>query len=192
MKQPSSISRRMQDAVSAYIKNDYEGCFVHLFPAIDKTAKLRRPSGKVGERVRAFLTDQEDIISAIATGNVLKGIYNNGASIPDALYKFGRNSIAHEGELDPRLEINNTGSLQIGEKWDLPSYYIFGMCIAAICASENNNEQLTNTDWTVTIFKKQWKINELWGTELVLRGYISTHFSRPPPPRLQTPFTWPA
>lgn len=179
MNQPGSISRRMQDAISAYINNDYEGCFVHLFSAIDKTAKLRRPSAKVGERVRAFLTEQEDIISAISIGSVMKGIYSNGASIPGALYKFGRNSIEHEGELDPRLEINNTGSIMICEKWNLPSSYVFDMCLAAISAPENESEQLANDEWVVTIFNKQWKVNDLWGKEPVLRDYIATHFGRP-------------
>ena len=40
-------------------------------------------------------------------------IYINGVSIPDALYKFGRTAISHEGELDPRLEFNNSGAFAI-------------------------------------------------------------------------------
>lgn len=86
---------------------------VNFFPALDKTAKRRRPKDGVGERIRRFIFDQEAIITAIATGHVFQNIFVNGMSFPEAIYKFGRTPIAHEGELDPRLTFNDAGDLQM-------------------------------------------------------------------------------
>ena len=101
----SGVSRRIQQCIEHIQKQDWEGALVNLFPALDKTSKRRRPKAGVGERIRAFLEEEESLISAVATGNVFRGIHVDGVSITDALYKFGRTSIAHEGELDPRLQI---------------------------------------------------------------------------------------
>ena len=141
MSAPSGISRRIQQCITHVQMHDWEGALVNLFPALDKTAKKRRLKAGVGERIRAFLEEEEILISAIATGNVFKVIYTDGVSITDALYKFGRTSIAHEGELDPRLEFNETGSIVIGQdKWSLPTGYIVGMSLAVVVAPENTRE----------------------------------------------------
>lgn len=73
MSAPSGVSRRVQQCVEHLQRRDWEGALVNLFPAIDKTAKRRRPSDGVGKRVRAFLQDEEVLITAVATGNVFKG-----------------------------------------------------------------------------------------------------------------------
>ena len=141
MSTPSGISRKIQQCITHVQMQEWEGALVNLFPALDKTAKKRRLKAGVGERIRAFLEEEEILISAIATGNVFKGIYTDGVSITDALYKFGRTSIAHEGELDPRLEFNETGSIVIGQdKWSLPTGYIVGMSLAVVVAPENTRE----------------------------------------------------
>ena len=44
-----------------------------MFPAIDKTAKKRRPQAGVGSRMKSFLEDEEVLITAVATGNVFRG-----------------------------------------------------------------------------------------------------------------------
>jgi hypothetical protein len=66
MSTPSSISRRMRDAIHAHGRGDYEGALVHFFPALDKAAKRRRPKVGVGQRIRGFLADEEGLISALA------------------------------------------------------------------------------------------------------------------------------
>lgn len=90
----SSISRRMEDSVKAFMDEDFETSLIHYFPALDKTAKRRRPSEGVGNRIRNFLDDELDIISHVATRNIFR-IECDGLSIPQAIYKFGRTSIAH-------------------------------------------------------------------------------------------------
>lgn len=152
---------------------------VNLFPAIDKTAKKRRPNESVGSRIRAFLEDEEELISAVGTGNVFRGISVNGVSITDALYKFGRTPIAHEGELDPRLQFNDAGSVEIGPKrWNLPSGYLVGMSVAVVVAPENKAERVRD-DLGITLFGKLFRVNELWGQREIVRDLIRTKFRNP-------------
>jgi hypothetical protein len=152
---------------------------VNLFPAIDKTAKKRRPKDGVGSRIRAFLEEEEALISAIATGNVFTRISVNGVTITDALYKFGRTPIAHEGELDPRLQFNDDGSIELGaERWNLPSGYIVGMSIAVVVSPENKAEWVSD-DLVIKLFGQQFRVNELWGQREKVRGLICEKFHDP-------------
>lgn len=179
MTQPSGISRRLQQCVTHLQSKDCEGALVNLFPAIDKTAKKRRPKEGVGSRIRAFLEEEEALISAIATGNVFTRISVDGVTITDALYKFGRTPIAHEGELDPRLQFNDSGSLEIGsERWNLPSGYIVGMSVAVVAAQENEAERVAE-DLGITLFGQQFRVNELWGQREKVRGFICEKFRNP-------------
>ncbi|KAB0317254.1 hypothetical protein F6W79_20030 [Vibrio diabolicus] len=171
-KKPTGVSRRVLQAIKHMQTNDHEGALVNLFPAIDQTAKRRRPKDGVGRRIKAFLEDEEKLISIVATGNCISNIVCDEISITDALYKFGRTSIAHEGELDPRLEFNLSGSIEIGsDKWNLPIGYITGMCIAVITAKENHAESFDN-QMAITVFNKQFPIEPLWGDASDLKSHI--------------------
>lgn len=100
-------------------------------------------------------------------------------SITDALYKFRRTPIAHEGELDPRLKFNDAGSVEIGaERWNLPSGYIVGMSIAVVAAPENKAEQVRD-DLGITLFGQQFRVNELWGQREKVRRLICDKFRNP-------------
>lgn len=162
MKQSTSISRRISGCIEGIGKRDYEYALVNLFPALDKTAKKRLPKSKVGERIRGFLSNEEAIISALATQNVFKNIQIDGYSFPQVIYKFGRTSISHEGELDPRLSFNDEGRFQIGATWDLPSSYVSAMCIAVVIAPENQNEW-SMQNFQVQILNETYELNALWG-----------------------------
>ena len=178
MNSPSSVSRRLSDCLKAHDHRDYEGALVHFFPALDKVAKRRRPKEGVGARIRAFLSDEEALISAIATGNVFQNIQVDGVTFPDAIYRFGRTSIAHEGELDRRLTITNNGTLAIGEVWALPSSYITALCIAVMAASECAGERIEG-DATIELFGSTWHLNELWGEHVRLKASIAIAFRNP-------------
>jgi hypothetical protein len=151
---------------------------VNFFPALDKTAKRRRPKHGVGDRIRCFIADQEAIITAVATGNIIQNISINGVSFPDAIYRFGRTPIAHEGELDPRLTFNDARSLQIGGTWNLPSSYITGLCVGVMVAPENAQEFI-HAPLSLSIFGRDFKINELRGAELLVKKVISDAFRNP-------------
>lgn len=172
---PTSISRRIEKSIIAFQERDYEDAFVQLFPAIDKTAKKRRPRDAVGERIKKFISDEEAIITAIATNNIFKNINVNGINLPTALYKFGRNSIVHEGELDKRLQINEQGIIQIGQVWNLPASYIIGLIVAVVIAPENANEKVRD-DVGITLFGKHYKINDLWGQRDIIQTKICEVF----------------
>lgn len=178
MKIPSSVSRRLAACLEAHSRGDFEGALVHFFPALDKVAKRRRPKDGVGARIRAFLSDEEALISAIATGNVFKGIQVDGVTFPDAIYRFGRTSIAHEGELDRRLRISKDGSLSIGEVWSLPSSYITALCIAVMAAPECADEAIEG-DAAITLFGRTWHLKELWGAHVTLKASIAAAFRNP-------------
>lgn len=179
MNEPSGISRRLQQCVERLQTRDFEGALVNLFPAIDKTAKKRRPKEGVGARIRAFLQDEEVLISAIGTGNVFAGNSINGVTIPDALYKFGRTPIAHEGELDPRLHFNDSRSLEIGvDRWNLPWGYITGMSMAVVVAPENLGERISE-HLGITIFGHKLRVNDLWGQKVMVQQIISEKFQDP-------------
>jgi len=175
----SGVSRRIQQCIEHIQQQDWEGALVNLFPALDKTAKKRRPKAGVGERIKAFLEEEESLFSAVATGNVFKGIHVDGVSITDALYKFGRTSIAHEGELDPRLEFNTGGSLTIGQnKWNLPTGYIVGMSLAVVVAPENAKESI-DPKLGFNLFGEQHQLNSLWGQKSKVQAAIATKFGNP-------------
>jgi hypothetical protein len=178
MSTPSSISRRMRDAIHAHGRGDYEGALVHFFPALDKAAKRRRPKVGVGQRIRGFLADEEGLISALATGNCFRSISVDGVSFPDAIYRFGRTSIAHEGELDPRLKISSDGSLRIGQVWSLPPSYITAMCIAVMAAPECGMEKIDG-DAEVDLLGSRWKLNDLWGAHERIKAHVAAVFRDP-------------
>ena len=178
MNAPSSIGRRIASCITAHQQKDYEAACIHLFPAMDKTAKRRRPKDGVGERIRKFIADQEGIISVVATGSYFVGNSVDGIGFPDAIYKFGRTSIAHEGELDERLQFIDTGPLAIGKVWSLPSSYVLGMCVAVMAARENAKETIA-ANGNITILGRSWGIKELWGSEEQLNTDIFTRFEIP-------------
>ena len=158
----TSISRRVEKSIESLGERDYENAFVQLFPALDKTAKKRRPKEGVGSRIKNFISDEEAIITAVATNNIFKGMNVDGIDLPTALYKFGRTSIVHEGELDERLNINEHGRIEIGKVWNLSSSYITGLIVSVIIAPENNNEKIEK-DFNISLFGTNYKVNELWG-----------------------------
>jgi len=178
MPQPSSISRRLKSCIRYLEAHDYEQALIHLFPALDKTAKRRRPKDGVGDRIRRFVADEEAIITAVATRNIFRNIQVDGVSFPEAIYKFGRTPISHEGELDPRLQFNDSGSLRIGSVWNLPSSYITGLCVAIMVAPENTHENI-DAPLELTIFDRTFKINELWGAKREVQGVICSAFRNP-------------
>ena len=176
MGNPTGISRRIEQCIERLQTNDHEGALVNLFPAIDNTAKKRRHKDGVAKRIKGFLKDEEVLITAVGGGNVFKDCSFDGMSLEAILYKFGRTSIMHEGELDPRLSFDKGGKIQARrDNWILPVGYIAGMALAVIIAPENKGEQ-TADGLGITIFEKRFSLNEIWGKPDAVKTHVCAKF----------------
>ncbi|MGM5670785.1 hypothetical protein [Enterobacter cloacae] len=171
MSKQTVIGRRIESALAAYVNKDFETSLLHLFPVLDKTARKRRPKAKVGDRIRSFIADEEDLITYLAIGNIIKGVHSFGVRFPEAVYKYGRCSIEHEGELDPRLKIIYENRCSIGKEWELPYTFIIAMIMSVILAEENKNDILIR-DMYLTFFDKKFILNKLWGQSKNFRNDI--------------------
>ena len=173
----SSISRRIEASISALQNKDYETALIHYFPALDKTAKRRRPKAGVGDRIRQFVDDELEIISHIATRNIIR-VTCNGVSFSEAIYKFGRTPIAHEGELDPRLRFDNASGTSIGQVWNLPPSFITGLVVAVVVAPENRGEAFSQ-NYMVTIHGQEFNLSKMWGDRQSIRNWMEAVYGRP-------------
>lgn len=175
----TSVSRRIKESIFAFQRQDFESSLIHFFPALDKTAKKRRPREGVGKRIKSFISDQEGLISIIATGILIRDVNDDGVDFPYVIYKFGRCSILHEGELDRRLKINQTGEIAYGgDTWNLPSTYIMGLIISVVIAPENENERIDG-DFRLTLLEKDFFLNKIWGKEDEIKLFYSKTLNKP-------------
>lgn len=173
---PSGISRRIEHCIESYCKRDYESSLVNLFPAIDKTASRRRPKTGVGTRIRAYLKDEMRVITAIGSGIMIGNIRINGFSLEEALYKFGRTSVMHEGEIDARLSFIDNGMILVNENdWRLPSTFILGMAISVIISPENQDEELP-PDICADIYGERFILNDCWGNPKKIHALLGAQF----------------
>lgn len=171
-KKQSSIGRRLEQSLNSLIANDYESSLVHFFPALDKTAKLRRPQAGVGARIKGFLKDEEAFISFLAFRIVFENTLFDGLSFAEAIYKFGRTSIMHEGELDKRLSFENVDQLMIvGDTWKLSPSYIAAMITAVMTATENSQETFMSPK-ILHLHDKAVNANDIWGKKSMVQALI--------------------
>ena len=172
MRQQGSVGRRLEAAFAAYNRKDYETCLIHLFPALDKTAKKRRPKAKVGERICKYIEEDEDLLSYIAMdGCILRNIHIGDMTVPKAIYLYGRCPIAHEGELDPRLKITERKELLFGSDWVFPTSYIFALMVSVLLAPENADEFFIQ-NMELNFSQKFFSANENWGCAVSVRESI--------------------
>ena len=74
---------------------NYESALLHTFPALDATAKLRRPTAGVGIRFKQFIQEQIGIIAPIGLSAVLgRGCTCGGVRLEDGWYNLARNVFA--------------------------------------------------------------------------------------------------
>ncbi|WP_171208897.1 MULTISPECIES: hypothetical protein [unclassified Ruegeria] len=138
----SAIGRRIVKSQEDMEKKDYESAATAMFQALDATAKKRYPKEPfVGNRVRSLITDQEDIISRIGFGTIVIGSNYGGATLAQAIWKFARNPLIQDGELDPRMSFeNDLGVTAIGDVWNFNPSFLMGLSIAIVSAKENAGE----------------------------------------------------
>lgn len=172
----SAISRRLEKALLALFEKDYEASLLNCFPAIDKTASVRRPNQGVRVRFKEFLNDQRNIIAPIGLGVKMgSGCTFGGISFEEAVYNLARNNLVHEGELAKNFEItNNPGSI-LGGDWQLSEANILGLIIATISAKENVNQSFSRS-YEIGLFDQIVDLNKLWGQEVQLTEMIEKEF----------------
>ena len=171
----SAISRRISSCLKLYNEKKYEESLINLFPALDQTAKKRRPIG-VGERIKKFISDQESIIFYLATRQIFKDMKIDGKNFPEAIYEFARNPLMHEGELDPRLAFSFERPIEVGTVWNLPPPFILTICTSVIIAPENKDEQ-SEINATIKVAGIDYPLNELWGQEKMVKSMIKERFN---------------
>ena len=178
MPSASGISKRITSCLESLDTGDHESALIHLFPAVDKTAKKRRPKKSVGVRIKGFVADEERLISMLATRKSITGLKFDGLSFPEVIYRFGKSAILHEGQLDPRLTFNNSGTLQIGAIWNLPASYITAICICTVAAPENRGEQIPQS-YTAEVLGRNYDLNDLWGNRAEIRKRVDEFMDQP-------------
>ena len=166
----SAISRRVEKGLKALIEKDYEEALLNIFPALDKTAKKRRPQVGVGERIREFIRDEGKYITGLMTSSAIGNFKANGYEMPQVIYKFARNSLLHEGEIDDsKLTINEEGYIRFGPGvWSIPDYYIKGLLVVIILAPENRNTFGCNK-YEMVLMKRKYKLGTLWGRKDIFK-----------------------
>ena len=159
-------------------EKDYESSLLHCFPALDKTASIRRPNEGVGQRFKKFLNDQRNIIAPIGLGMMMgQGCTFGGISFEEAIYNLARNHLVHEGGFAENLKISDDRKSILGGNWNLSEANILSLIIATISAKENKDESFSK-EIQIKLLGQQVNLNKLWGEEDELRRKIELKFHR--------------
>lgn len=167
----SGRGRCVRRALEACSSNDFEGAATSIFQAIDSTGKRRMPGSANGARFKRIVSDQEDIITATAVGSVIKGAVVENLTLPQVLWKFGRNPLLHDAELDPRLSFSNYEGLSYGSVWNLPPSFLVGLAVGVISARENIDEEEV-LPGEIFFWGEKLSLQSLWGQEDLLRKLL--------------------
>lgn len=167
-----SIADRVLECINKYNANDLDNALIQICIALDGTAKNEYPRvKKVGERFKAFVRSNQDIITFFTFNtNMFIGCQFGEYTIEQFIYKVLRCGLLHEGEVPEMFQFTAPGEpISIGDKqWCLPKTFIFGTLLAVIGAGSNARQKLSN-DLGVTIMGRNFKVNELWGRADLVR-----------------------
>ncbi|MEZ5470403.1 MAG: hypothetical protein R3E90_01345 [Marinicella sp.] len=173
-----AIPNRVESSLRHLKNNNYEEALLNLFPAIDRTAKLRRKKLGSGLRFKKFIADQFDIVSVLGFGSLISSDCKfGGETFQHVLYQLCRNSLVHEGELASNMKIVSGSASIVGGNWELSENIIFGLIIAVITARENKKSKLS-VNYQVSFLGEMFSLNSIWGEEEVIKKKIKTIFSK--------------
>jgi len=148
--------------------------------AVDATAKRVYPQAKVGERYRAFLQENLELVTAFgfpgvqAAGIRIKVGANLGldpkdvdkdnyTSIEAILYRIVRCGLIHECDVETKIRF--TKETQIGnfdETFCLPAALILGL-LAAVVLHPANSAERSQLDSSIVLSGRKFSLNSLWG-----------------------------
>jgi hypothetical protein len=169
-----SIADRVTECINKYNANDLDNALIQLCIALDGTAKNEYPRiKKVGERFKAFIKANQDIITFFTFNtNMFIDCQFGQYTIEQFIYKVLRCGLLHQGEVSAMFKFAEPGEpISIGDnQWCFPKTFIFGALLAVIGASSNSRQSVAE-ELGVTVMGKSFKVNELWGhAELVRKA----------------------
>ncbi len=167
-----SVADRVTECINKYNSNDLDNALIQLCIALDGTAKNEYPRiKKVGERFKAFIKANQDIITYFTFNtNMFIDCQFGQYTIEQFIYKVLRCGLLHEGEVSAMFKFVEPGEpISIGDKqWCFPKTFIFGALLAVIGAS-SNSKHIVAEHLGVTVMGKNFKLNELWGHAELIR-----------------------
>jgi hypothetical protein len=170
-----SVADRVTESINKYNSSDLENALIQVCIALDGTAKSEYPRiKKVGERFRAFIRANMDIITFFTFNtNVFINCKFGEYTIDQFIYKVLRCGLLHEGELSKMFKFTEPSEpVSIGTKqWCFPKTFIYGTLLAVIGASSNSNQRVAD-HLVVAIMGTKFRINELWGRIDLIRKAI--------------------
>ena len=167
------VVRRVEDAFDAIRLGRTESAALHLFPAIDATARARRPTESVGARFRALIQDQIGIIAPLGLSVVLgRDCTFGGIALEDALYKLGRCTLLHEAGLSDSFAFSESRHSMLGGKWLLSHHFLCALLVSVVTARENRGLAVRR-DFSLNILGSIESVNDLWGEEDRIRELIA-------------------
>jgi hypothetical protein len=192
----SGIGKRISKALSDLEKSEYENALLPIFSAVEATAKKRYPKMAKGPAFKTFLADQHDIITSIGLQTIIGEITNRGMSLPEALWKFARNTLTHEAEIDTKISFDNnegmfisTGASKEQAVWHFPPTMLLGLVFAVVSAKENEAEDVELAGWLV-YNDRTYVANSFWGAESDLRNSYEATVARKPIPKMSMLQEW--
>ena len=169
------VADRVIECINKYNSNDLENALIQICIALDGTAKKEYPDiKKVGERFRAFIKANMDIITFFTFNtNIFINCQFGEYTIDQFVYKVLRCGLLHEGELSAMFKFTEPSELiSIATKqWRFPKTFILGTLLAVIGASSNSKQRVSD-DLSVTVMGNRFRINELWGRADQIRKAI--------------------
>jgi hypothetical protein len=176
-----SVADRVSESINKYNSNELENALIQICIALDGTAKKEYPRiKKVGERFKAFIRDNMDIITFFTFNtNVFINCKFGEYTIDQFVYKILRCGLLHEGELSAMFKFTEPGEpVRIGKKqWCFPKTFIFSTLLAVIGASSNTDQRVAD-HLEVIVMGNRFRINELWGQADLIRKAIGPPVTR--------------
>lgn len=169
------VADRVIECINKYNSNDLENALIQICIVLDGTAKKEYPDiKKVGERFRAFIKANMDIITFFTFNtNIFINCQFGKYTIDQFIYKVLRCGLLHEGELSATFKFTEPSEpISIATKqWRFPKIFIFGTLLAVIGASSNSKQRVSD-HLSVTVMGNRFMINELWGRADQIRKAI--------------------
>lgn len=171
-----AISDRVRECIDKLNANEYESALIQLSIAFDGTAKKEYPRiKKVGERFKAFLKANQDIITYFTFGGVIFiDCEVDGYTLEQIIYKVLRCGLLHEGSIPGEIEfVDELVWGRPGGKWRLPKSYVLGGLLAVIGANNNAGERVPE-HYVVVIKGNRYQVNQLWGNSELIRRIMQS------------------